>query len=210
MRTKRIPMVRSIQPHADRWAQARAVLAKKQKIEVVDDSVLSDLTGRSDASFTLPPDSLGKLIHAPHEFFYLGNEREEPCYISVPKLFGKVVALPCKENNNNVQIEWVSLERDGPSTDIPPELVPHLCPYFGAAKYGAYIHRMIIREIERETVFTCASDFTDFDDEGYPVRTHSSSNTGRNPFNLVSQSPSSSSGNSDSDSDDNASRTHSY
>lgn len=210
MRTKRIPMVRSIQPHADRWAQARAVLAKKQKIEVVDDSVLSDLTGRSDASFTLPPDSLGKLIHAPHEFFYLGNEREEPCYISVPKLFGKVVALPCKENNNNVQIEWVSLERDGPSTDIPPELVPHLCPYFGAAKYGAYIHRLIIREIERETVFTHSSDFTDFDEEGVPVRAHSCSNTGRNPFHLVTQSPSSSSSNSDSDSDDNASRTHSY
>jgi hypothetical protein len=187
--------------------------AKKPKIEVVDDLipqpessyVIRGSESESHSSsgvFHMKADSLGKLFCAPHELFYLRNEKAVACWTSLPKLFGKVVALPSQKNNYFVQIEWVSTLRDGPSTDIPPELIPHLCPYFGAPKYGLYIQRLIRREIKNrdlashasadnsdlaldndsdsETVSTDDSekfflddaDFTNFNDGGYPVRTH--------------------------------------
>jgi len=185
--------------------------AKKPKIEVVADSIRhyessDEIRGCEsesdpDSAFHMRADSLGKLFCAPHEFFYSRNEKAVPCWTSLPKLFGKVVALPKKNNHYFVQIEWVSTVRDGPSTDIPPELIPHLCPYFGAPRYALYISRLIGREIKNrerashasvensdleldnsdsDTVstddskkfFVEDSDFTDFTDDGYPVHTH--------------------------------------
>jgi hypothetical protein len=109
--------------------------------------------------FAFPAELLGRCLYAPHKFFYLINPSSPPCWVTMPQLYGKVVALPTKENNQYIEIEWLGMEHDGPYEDILEELRPHLCPLFGSWKYGSYIQDLILDWEE------C-------------------SNTGRNPFHL--------------------------
>jgi len=133
--------------------------------------------------FSFPAELLGRCLYAPHKFFYLINRSSPPCWSSVPRLYGKVVALPTEENNQYIEIEWLGMEHDGPYEDILEALRPHLCPLFGSLKYGSYIQDLILDWEE------C-------------------SKSSRNPFHLCPASPSSSGSNSDSDLDDNVSRRH--